>query len=48
VEVGSNVSAVAVRVAGDDEGEVSNLSLWSVVAGPSGLGPESDCAGEGR
>jgi hypothetical protein len=30
------------------KGEVSNLRRWTVVAGPAGLGLESDCADEGR
>jgi hypothetical protein len=30
------------------KGQVSNLRLWSVVAAPAGLGPESEFAGEDR
>jgi hypothetical protein len=41
VEAGSNTSTVALRVVRGLETETENM-----VASPTGLGPESDCAGE--
>jgi hypothetical protein len=47
VEAGSNISTVALRVAGDEKG---SLETETVKYGQSatGLGPENDYAGEGQ
>jgi hypothetical protein len=39
---------VTLRVVGGDKKEVWNLRQWNMAARPTGLGPESDSAGEGE
>jgi hypothetical protein len=48
VEAGSNTSTVALRVVGGDEKGSLESETANMVASPTGLGPENDCAGEGK
>jgi hypothetical protein len=47
VEAGSNTSSVALRVIGDEKGSLESETV-NMVTSVTGLGPESDCAGEGQ
>jgi hypothetical protein len=48
VEAGSNTSTVALRIIGGDKKGSLKSERVNMVTGPTGLGPENDCAGENQ
>jgi hypothetical protein len=48
VEAGSNSSTVALRVVGGDKKGSLESEGVNMITSPTGLGLESDCAGEGQ